>query len=81
MTGMGIILSILIGALAGWIAEQIMKADHGLLTNILLGIGGAIVLNFLLGLIGVGLGGIIGQLIVAIAGACLLIWAYRMIRS
>ncbi|GGD08728.1 GlsB/YeaQ/YmgE family stress response membrane protein [Pyruvatibacter mobilis] len=81
MTGMGIILSILIGALAGWIAEQIMKADHGLLTNILLGIGGAIVLNFLLGLIGVGLGGIIGQLIVAIAGACLLIWVYRMIRS
>lgn len=81
MTGMGIILSILIGALAGWVAEQIMKADHGLLTNILLGIGGAIVLNFLLGLIGVGLGGIIGQLIVAIAGACLLIWAYRMIRS
>ncbi|WP_027839904.1 GlsB/YeaQ/YmgE family stress response membrane protein [Pyruvatibacter mobilis] len=81
MTGMGIILSILIGALAGWIAEQIMKADHGLLTNILLGIGGAIVLNFLLGLIGVGLGGIVGQLIVAIAGACLLIWAYRMIRS
>jgi uncharacterized membrane protein YeaQ/YmgE (transglycosylase-associated protein family) len=81
MTGMGIILSILIGALAGWIAEKIMKADHGLLTNILLGIGGAIVLNFLLGLIGVGFGGLIGQLLVATAGACLLIGAYRAIRS
>jgi len=81
MTGMGIILSIIIGALAGWIAEKIMKADHGLLTNILLGIGGAIVLNFLLGLIGVGFSGLIGQLLVAVAGACLLIWGYRAIRS
>jgi uncharacterized membrane protein YeaQ/YmgE (transglycosylase-associated protein family) len=81
MTGMGIIFSIIIGALAGWIAEKIMKADHGLLTNILLGIGGAIVLNFLLGLIGVGFGGLIGQLLVAVAGACLLIWGYRAIRS
>jgi len=81
MAGMGWILTIIVGGMAGWIAEKLMKADHGLLTNILLGIAGAVVLNFLLGLIGVAFGGIFGQLIVAVAGACLLIYGYRMISS
>lgn len=82
MAGLGWILTIIIGGLAGWIAEQIMKAEHGLLINILLGIAGAVVLNaILIGLVGSTVGGVIGQLIVAIIGACLLIWGYRLIRS
>lgn len=81
MSGIGLIGSIIIGALAGWIAEKIMKADHGLLTNIVLGILGALVLNWLLVLItGTTLGGWIGQLIVAVIGACILIGAWRAIR-
>ncbi|CDO58533.1 hypothetical protein BN1012_Phect319 [Candidatus Phaeomarinobacter ectocarpi] len=81
MVGMGWILTIVIGGLAGWIAEKLMKADHGLLTNILLGIAGAVILNFVLGLLGVAFAGIFGQLIIAVAGACALIYGYRMIRS
>jgi len=46
-----------------------------------LGIGGALIGNFLLSLLGLGFGGLIGQLVVAVAGACLLIYAYRMIKS
>lgn len=81
MAGMGWILTIIVGGVAGWIAEKLMKADHGLLTNILLGIAGAVVLNFVLGLIGVAFAGIFGQLIVAVAGACALIYGYRAINS
>ena len=82
MQGLGWIAAIVVGALAGWIAEKIMKADHGLLTNILLGIVGALVLNFILvAVLGIGtLGGWIGQLIIGVVGACLLIWGYRAIR-
>ncbi|WP_299968733.1 GlsB/YeaQ/YmgE family stress response membrane protein [uncultured Roseobacter sp.] len=81
MTGFGWLGSLIIGALAGWIAEKVMKADHGLLTNIILGILGAVVLNWLLmTLLGTTLGGWIGQLIVAAAGACLLIFVVRKIR-
>jgi uncharacterized membrane protein YeaQ/YmgE (transglycosylase-associated protein family) len=58
-----------------------MKFDTGLLMNIVLGIGGALIGNFLLSLLGLGFGGLIGQLVVAVAGACLLIYAYRMIKS
>ena len=79
MQGLGWIAAIVVGALAGWIAEKIMKADHGLLTNILLGIVGALVLNFILvAVLGIGtLGGWIGQLIIGVIGACILIGGYR----
>jgi len=82
MAGMGWILSIILGAIAGWIAEKIMKTDHGLLTNIILGILGAIVGNAILRMImGTTAYGVIGQLIVAVIGACILIWGYRAIRG
>lgn len=81
MTGLGWIGTLIIGALAGWIAEMIMKTNTGLLLNIVLGILGAVVLNAILfAVVGTTLGGWIGQLIVAAAGACLLIAAVRMIR-
>ncbi len=59
-----------------------MKTNHGLLTNIILGIVGAVLGNFILVLIfGATMGGIVGQLIVAVVGACLLIAIYRAIRG
>ena len=82
MEGLGWILSIIVGALAGWIAEKIMRTDQGLLMNIVLGIVGAVIGNFLLMLIfGATLGGIVGQLIVAVIGACLLIAIVRAFRG
>lgn len=81
MTGIGWIGALIIGALAGLIAEMIMKTQQGLLMNIVFGILGAVVLNALLfAVFGTTLGGWIGQLIVAAAGACLLIAAIRLIR-
>jgi uncharacterized membrane protein YeaQ/YmgE (transglycosylase-associated protein family) len=82
MEGVGWIMTIIIGAIAGWIAEKIMKTDHGLLTNIILGILGAVVLNFILmAIFGSTLGGWIGQLIVGAIGACILIAAYRAFKG
>jgi len=82
MEGVGWIMAIIIGALAGWIAERVMKSDHGLVMNIVLGIVGAVVGNFILMLIfGATMGGLIGQLIVAVVGACLLIAIGRAIRG
>ena len=80
MEGLGWILTIVIGGLAGWIAEKLMATDHSLLVNVLLGIGGALVMNFLLAVVlGITFAGIFGQLITAVVGACLLIWVYRLI--
>jgi uncharacterized membrane protein YeaQ/YmgE (transglycosylase-associated protein family) len=78
--GVGWIAAIIIGGLAGWLAEQFMKSNLGLLMNIVLGIVGAIVANALLGLVGVSLGGWIGYLIAGFIGACILIAIGRMFR-
>ena len=77
----GWIAAIIIGGIAGWLAEQFMKSDMGLLTNILLGIVGAAIASALLSIFGIVLGGWIGYLILGFIGACLLIWIVRMVRS
>lgn len=80
MAGFGWIMTIIIGALAGWIAERIMKSSMGLLANILLGIAGAIFGNWLFRILfSANPNNVVGQLIVAIIGACLLIWIARAI--
>lgn len=80
--GVGLITAIIVGGLAGWVAEKVMKSNMGLLMNIILGIAGAFVLNLILGLLGIGAGGgIIVYFIVALIGACLLIFIARMIKG
>jgi uncharacterized membrane protein YeaQ/YmgE (transglycosylase-associated protein family) len=80
-TGLGLIAWIVIGAIAGWIAEQVMKSDMPLWQNILLGIVGALVGGFLFGLIGLNFGGFFGSLITATLGAMLVIWIARKVRG
>jgi uncharacterized membrane protein YeaQ/YmgE (transglycosylase-associated protein family) len=72
---------IIIGGIAGWLAEQFMKSDMGLLMNIVLGIVGAAIAGAILSAFGIVLGGWIGYLIAGFIGACLLIWIVRMVKG
>jgi uncharacterized membrane protein YeaQ/YmgE (transglycosylase-associated protein family) len=69
----GWIAAIIIGGIAGWLAEHFMKSQMGLLMNIVLGIVGAAVASWLLGFFGIAFGGWIGYLIAGFIGACILI--------
>ena len=77
----GWLLAIIVGGVAGWAAEQIMKSNQGLLMNVVLGIIGAIIANAIFAALGIGFGGIIGYLIAGIVGACILIAAGRLMRG
>ena len=77
----GWIAAIIIGGVAGWLAEQFMKSEMGLMMNIVLGILGAAVASAILSFFGVNLGGWIGYLIAGFIGAVLLIWIVRMVRG
>jgi uncharacterized membrane protein YeaQ/YmgE (transglycosylase-associated protein family) len=76
----GWIAAIIIGAVAGWLAEQFMKSNMGLLMNIVLGIVGAAIASAILSVFGISLGGWIGYLITGFIGACILIAVVRLIR-
>jgi len=76
MPGVGFFGMLLIGFLAGYIAEKAMNRDHGLLTNILVGIAGSFVGGTLAGLLNFQFYGFLGNLIVATAGAIVILWVF-----
>ena len=84
--GVGWIGTLFIGALAGWIAEKVMKENHGLIKNIIIGVIGSFVGAFIANLLGIRLGEFFqgwfwGNLIVAALGAIVLLYVLRLIRS
>jgi uncharacterized membrane protein YeaQ/YmgE (transglycosylase-associated protein family) len=80
MNGVSIIGAIVIGILAGWIAEQVMDREHGLLTNLVVGVVGAFLGAFLASLLGIGFAGFWGSLIVSTIGAIVLLAIVGMFR-
>lgn len=79
--GMGWIGAILVGGIAGWLAEQVTRSNMGIIVNIVLGMIGAGLASWLFGLMGVQLPGPIwlGYLIAGFVGACILILATRLL--
>ncbi|MBQ4497754.1 MAG: GlsB/YeaQ/YmgE family stress response membrane protein [Spirochaetaceae bacterium] len=75
---LSIVLTILIGALVGWLAGMFMKSKHGFWMNCLLGIVGAALGGWCANLLHIG-GGLIVQLIISVLGTCLLIFIVRLI--
>lgn len=78
---MGVIAWIVLGLIAGFIASKIMgtSGQQGILTDIVLGIVGAVVGGILVSAVtGVGVTGFnLWSIIVAIVGACVVIWLYH----
>jgi uncharacterized membrane protein YeaQ/YmgE (transglycosylase-associated protein family) len=81
MPGIGFFGMLIIGILAGYIAEKVTASDHGLLTNLLVGIAGSFVGGTLAGLLNIEFYGWLGNLIVATIGAILLIWIWRKVQG
>jgi uncharacterized membrane protein YeaQ/YmgE (transglycosylase-associated protein family) len=82
MEGVGWLGAIIIGGIAGWIAERLTNSRMGIIANVLLGIAGALFLNFVLRLANVvPPDGWVAQLVVAAIGAILLIWIWRALRG
>ncbi len=78
---MTIIIWIVIGAVAGWLAEQLTGSSHGLLLNIVLGIAGSVVGGFVAGALGITFAGILGSIVIATAGAVGLIFLFRALKK
>ena len=76
----GWIAAIIIGGIAGWLAEQFMKSDMGIIMNVVLGIVGAAIASAILSFFGITLGGWVGYLVCGFIGAVLLIWIVRAVR-
>ena len=77
-----IVVFLIIGAIAGWLAGMVMKGGgFGLLGDIVVGIIGAFVGGWLFGVLGIFAGGFIGAVITAFVGACVLLFVIRLIKK
>lgn len=81
---MGIIYWIIFGGLVGWVASLIMKTDgqQGIVLNVVVGMVGAVIGGWLMSIIGgSGISGFdLYSFLVALVGACVLIFLVRLVR-
>lgn len=79
---MNILLWIILGALAGWIASMVMRSNQGILLDIVVGIVGAFLGGLIFNLFGAS--GVTGfnfySLLVAVIGAIVLLWIVKAVR-
>ena len=84
--GVGIFGTLLIGAVAGWIAEKVTGSNMGLILNVITGIIGAYIGGFLANLAGLQLGEFFhgwfwGNVLVSAAGAIVLLIVLKLLRG
>ena len=84
MTLYDIIVTLLIGAVAGWLAGSVMNSRGSLIRNIILGIVGGFVCSFIFTQLNIhlalSLGPInLGTIIVSAVGACIIIFIGKLI--
>jgi uncharacterized membrane protein YeaQ/YmgE (transglycosylase-associated protein family) len=80
---MNIIIYLIVGGIAGWLAGQLMKGKSlGLIANIAVGIVGGLIGGWLFEVFGVDVGYKLGgSLITATVGAIVLLWLIRIIKK
>ncbi len=73
---------LIIGLVAGWLAEMIMKGrGAGLVINLVVGVIGAYLGGLLFSFLGLSLHGLIGSLISATVGAVVLLFLVGLIKK
>lgn len=76
---MGWIGFLVIGLIAGFIAEKVMNRNHGLIKNLIVGVIGAVVGGFLAQSLGIVYAGFVGYLIVATVGAIVVLFLFGLL--
>lgn len=82
MTVTSLIITLIIGAIAGWLASMIVKGHgQGVLTNIIVGIVGALIAGFLFPAFGFGVTSpVLGSIISSTIGAVILLLILRLLK-
>ena len=82
MEPVDILIWLVIGAIAGWLASHLIKGGgYGLIGDIIVGIVGSVIAGYLLPRMGIHLGaGFVRSVISAFIGACLLLAVLRLVK-
>lgn len=82
MSSHGLIWTICIGIVAGFLAGKLMRGSgFGLLGDLLIGIVGAWIGSWVFGMLGIAASGTIGWIAMSVVGACLLLYIIRLVKK
>ncbi len=82
MSTENLLLFLVIGVVAGFLAGKIMKGSgFGLIGDLIVGVIGSFIGGWVFGLLGISAGGILGVLVAAIVGALLFLYVIRLAKS
>jgi uncharacterized membrane protein YeaQ/YmgE (transglycosylase-associated protein family) len=77
-----LIVFLIIGVVAGFLAGKIMKGGgFGLLGDLVVGVIGAFLGGWLFGMLGLFPAGMLGTLVTATVGAVVLLWLIRLVKK
>ncbi|KKX33681.1 GlsB/YeaQ/YmgE family stress response membrane protein [Rhizobium sp. LC145] len=81
MEGVGLIATVVIGGIAGWIAGKLMDIRFGVFMNIVIGILGALLANAIFDRFGIHVAsGWLGYLVQGFVGSCILLFLAKIVR-
>jgi len=82
MTIESILILLIIGAIAGWLAAKLIKGGgFGLAGNIVVGIIGAIIGRWVFSLLGITAGSMLGTILMATIGAAILLFLIGLFKK
>ena len=83
MSGESLLVIIIVGLIAGWLASHLVRGTgFGLVADICIGIVGALIASWLFPRLGIHLGaGIVSRIIAATIGAIILLLILRLVRG
>lgn len=77
-----LLLFLVIGVVAGFLAGKIMKGSgFGLIGDLIIGVIGSFIGGWVFGLLGISSGGILGVLAAAVVGALILLYIIRLVKT
>ena len=77
---MNIFTLLIVGLVAGFLADKVVKNTFGLVGDLLVGVAGSFIGTWIFGQFNIGGGGLIEQIIYALAGAILLLLVIRLFK-
>jgi uncharacterized membrane protein YeaQ/YmgE (transglycosylase-associated protein family) len=82
MIAHGLIWFLLVGLIAGWLAGRIMKGgSYGLMGDLVVGVLGSVIGGWVFGVLGLAAWGFVGHILVALAGALILLYVIRVLKK
>ena len=83
MQGEGLLVTLFVGLVAGWLAGKVVRGTgFGIIGDIIVGIAGALLASFLFPKLGISIGsGLVSEIIYSAIGAILLLLIVRLIRT